>query len=243
MYTKEPILEVNRGLDVSGDYVLLDEFVKIDVRKQQAMSKGNYGYGDPTQEVSGDILEKETMGQILGRFGFNLSTLKFRNYTYGDSTGSPLLIVDGSTLPFLEPNEFRDRLLSFEPSQLESIKVYSDMISKSIFGMAGYAGVIMIETKKGFRTGPESVKKFNSEGFQIFPILGFTDFPEFNKNPPSDQFLKKRPTLYWEPVAQTSDGLYHTKVKVPYGVKAIQIRVEGLTLDGEVFSKAMKIEF
>jgi hypothetical protein len=32
-------------------------------------------------------------------------------------------------------------------------------------------------------------------------------------------------------------------VKVPYGVKAIQIRVEGLTLDGEVFSKVMKMEF
>jgi hypothetical protein len=117
------------------------------------------------------------------------------------------------------------------------------MISKSVFGMAGYAGVIMIETKKGFRTGPDNDKKFNSEGFQIFPIPGFTEFPEFIKNPPSDQFLKKRPTLYWEPAAQTSDGSYHTKVKVPYGVKAIQIRVEGLTLDGEVFSKVMKMEF
>ncbi len=243
MYTKEPILEVKRELDISGDFLLLDEFVKIDVRKQEEMAEGNYGYGDPTQEVSGDILEKETMGQILGRFGFNLSTLKFRNYTYGDSTGSPLLIVDGSTLPFLEPNEFRDRLLSFEPSQLESIKVYSDMISKSVFGMAGYAGVILIETKKGFRTGPKSDKKFNSEGFQIFSIPGFTDFPEFNKNPLSDQFLKKKPTLYWEPAAQTSDGSYHTKVKVPFGVNSLRIRVEGMTVDGEAFYKSIQLDF
>jgi hypothetical protein len=217
--------------------------VKIDVRKQEAMVEGNYGYGDPTQEVSGDILEKETMGQILGRFGFNLSTLKFRNYTYGESTGSPLLIVDGSNLPFLEPNEFRDRLLSFEPSQLESIKVYSDMISKSIFGMAGYAGVILIETKKGFRIGPESDKKFNSEGFQIFSIPGYTDFPEFNKNPLSDQFLKKKPTLCWEPAAQTSDGSYHTKVKVPFGVNSLRIRVEGMTVDGEAFYKSIQLDF
>jgi hypothetical protein len=242
-YTKEPILNENKRLDVSGEYVLLDEFVKEEAKDRETQAQQNYAYGDPTQEVSGDILEKETMGQILGRFGFNLSTLKFRNYTYGDSTGSPLLIIDGSSLPFIDPNEFRDRLLSFEPSQLESIKVYSDMISKSVFGMAGYAGVIMIETKKGFRTGPVSDKKFNSEGFQIFPIVGFTEFPEFIKNPPSDQFLKKKPTIYWEPKGVTTSGVYQTKVKVPYGVKVIQIWVEGMTLDGQAFSKRIKLEF
>jgi hypothetical protein len=189
------------------------------------------------------VLEKETMGQILGRLGFNLNSLKFRNYTYGEKTGTPLLILDGSAMPFMEANEFRETLLGFEPSQLESIKVYADNLGKSIFGMAGYAGVIQIDTKNGFRTGAVTNRKFNSEGFQIFDIPGFTDFPAFVKNPPSDQFLKKKPTLYWEPAGQTSDGLYHTKVKVPYGVKAIQIRIEGLTLDGEVFSKVMKMEF
>lgn len=242
-YTKEPILNENKRLDVSGEYVLLDEFVKEEAKDRETQAQQNYAYGDPTQEVSGDILEKETMGQILGRFGFNLSTLKFRNYTYGDSTGSPLLIIDGSSLPFIEPNEFREMLLGFEPSQLESIKVYSDNIGKSIFGMAGYAGVIMIETKKGLRTGPDSDKKFNSERFQIFPFPGFTEFPEFIKNPPSDQFLKKKPTIYWEPQGITTSGIYQTKVKVPYGVKVIQVWVEGMTLDGQAFSKMIKLEF
>jgi hypothetical protein len=101
----------------------------------------------------------------------------------------------------------------------------------------------MIETKKGFRTGPESDRKFNSEGFQIFPVIGFTDYAEFPKNPPSDQFLKRKPTVYWEPNAATTDGLFKTKVKVPYGVKSINIRVEGRTVDGEAFSKILKVEF
>ncbi|WP_187177944.1 carboxypeptidase-like regulatory domain-containing protein [Algoriphagus sp. AK58] len=242
-YTKEPILKENNGLDVSGDYILLEEFVKEEVRERETMAERNYGYGEPTQEVSGDILEKETMGEILGRFGFNLNTLKFRNYTYGERTGTPLLIIDGSSMPYMDPIEFRTTLLGFEPSQLESIKVYSDNIGKSIFGMAGYAGVIMIETKKGFRTGPESDRKFNSDGFQIFPIPGFTDFAQFPKNPPSDQYLKRKPTVYWEPAAETSAGQFKTKVKVPYGVKSIHIRVEGRTQDGEAFSKKLKVEF
>jgi hypothetical protein len=242
-YTKEPILNENKGLDVSGDYVLLEEFVKEEVKERETMAEGNYGYGIPTQEVSGDILEKETIGQILGRLGFNWSTLKFRNFTYGERTGTPLLILDGNSLPFLEPTEFRNILEEFEPSQLESIKVYSDNIGKSIFGMAGFAGVIMIETKKGFRTGPDIDQKFNSEGFQIFPIPGFTEFPEFIKNPPSDQFLKKKPTIYWEPQGVTTSGAFQTKVKVPYGVKAIHVWVEGITLDGQAFSKRIKVEF
>ncbi len=241
-YILEPIPTEIPLLDKSGDYTLLEEFVKEE-KVLESQGGSDDRYGTPTQQVSGEALEKETMGQILGRLGFNLSSLKFRNYTYGEATGTPLLILDGSAMPFMEANEFRETLLGFEPSQLASIKVYADNLGKSIFGMAGYAGVIQIDTKNGFRTAPETDRKFKSEGFQIFDIPGFTDFPAFVKNPPSDQFLKKKPTLYWEPAAQTSDGSYHAKVKVPYGVKTIQIRVEGLTLDGEVFYKTMKVEF
>jgi len=230
-------------LDKSGEYILLQEFVKEDEKLQETQVSPMDRYGEPTQQVSGDALEKETMGQILGRLGFNLNTLKFRNYTYGETTGSPLLIIDGSSLPFMEPTEFRETLLGFEPSQLTSIKVYADNVGKSIFGMAGYAGVISIETKKGIKLGPDSAKKFNSGGFQVFPIPGFTEFAEFIKNPPSDQILKKKPTIYWEPQGVTTSGSFQTKVKVPYGVKAIQVWVEGITLDGQAFSKMIKVEF
>ena len=241
-YILEPIQQEIPNLDKAGEYILLEEFVKEE-KIQEAKADPNDQYGEPTQQVSGEVLEKETMGQILGRLGFNLSTLKFRNYTYGEKTVTPLLILDGSSMPFMEANEFRETLLGFEPSQLASIKVYADNVGKSIFGMAGYAGVIQIETKNGFRSSSETDRKFNSEGFLVFDLPGFSDFQEFVKNPTSDQFLKKKPTVYWEPQGITTSGAFQTKVKVPYGVKAIQVWVEGMTLDGQAFSKRIKLEF
>jgi hypothetical protein len=204
-------------LDRSGDFIQLEEFVKEEAKERETLAERNYGYGEPTQQVGPEILEKETIGEILGRLGFNLNTLKFRNYTYGEKTGTPLLILDGASMPFMDPDEFRITLLGFEPSQLESIKVYSDNISKSAFGMAGYAGVIMIETKKGFRTGPDSDRKFNSEGFQTFTVVGFSSFSEFPKNPPTDQYLRKKPTIYWDSLAKTEGGLFKTRIKIPFG--------------------------
>ncbi|MDI1324278.1 MAG: carboxypeptidase-like regulatory domain-containing protein [Algoriphagus sp.] len=228
--------------DFSQDYILLEEFVKEGMKTTETIAERNFGYGDPNQEVGPSDLETKTMAEILGLLRFNVSTLKFRNYTFGDQTGSPLLIIDGASMPFMQKDAFREILLGFEPSQLLSIKVYNDNISNVVFGMAGYAGVIMIETKKGSRTGPDSDRKFNSEGFQLFPVKGFSSFLEFPKNPPSDQYLKIKPTIYWEPDGQTSDGIYRTKVKVPYGVNQLRIRVEGRTLDGEAFSKILKFD-
>lgn len=225
-YTTELIKEEDRLLDVSGDYILLEEFVKEEVKVRETMAERNYGYGPPSREMGQERLEKmATWEQVFQSMGL------FSNYNFGEKTGPPMVILDGQKFPFIHPSEILEGLV---PSELESVKVYSDPISLAIFGMLGYGGVIMIETKKGFRTGPDSDRKFNSEGFQIFDIAGFTEYQEFPKNPLSDQYLKKKPTIYWEPNGQTKDGIYQAKVKVPYGVKLIRIKVEGRTQDGEV---------
>ncbi|TDQ18729.1 carboxypeptidase-like protein [Algoriphagus boseongensis] len=230
-------------LDTSGDYILLEEFVKEENRERETMADRNYGYGDPNQEVGEKDLETKTWAEILGLLRFNMSTLKFRNFTYGERTGSPLLIIDGVSMPFLEPEDFRARVLGYEPSQLKSIKVYNDNISNVVFGMAGYSGVLMIETKNGFRTGPDSDRKFNSEGFQIFPVRGYSSFPEFPKNPPADSYLKMKPTIYWDPLAKTENGVYKVKIKLPYGLKGMNLKVEGTTEDGEAIYQIILIEF
>ncbi len=108
--------------------------------------------------------------------------------------------------------------------------------------MAGYAGVVMVETKKGSRTRPKIETKFNSEGFQIFPIPGFTDFPEFPKIPPAHKYLTKKPTIYWEPLAETTNGVFKVRVKVPYGINRFRIQVEGRSLDGEVIYKVIDLK-
>ena len=229
-------------MDISGDFILLDEFVKEGEKERETMEQRNYGYGEPNQEVGPADLETKTWAEILGLLRFNINTLKFRNYTYGDQTGSPLLIIDGVNQPFLEPQEFRDRLLLFEPSQLRSIKVYNDNISNVVFGMAGYAGVIMIETKNGFQFGPNSEKKFNSEGFQVFPIRGFTPYSKLPNIPPKDQYLRPKATLYWNPAEKVENGLLQTKIYIPYGIDKINLRIEGLTQDGESFYRVIPVE-
>src|SRR5690606_724318 len=145
-------------------------------------------------------------------------------------------------MPFLNNFDFGEILDSYDPSMLKSIKVYYGNISNAVFGMAGYAGVIMIETKNGSRTGPESDRKFNSDGFQIFPVRGFTAFPEFPKDPPVDQYLKKKPTVYWDPMAKSKEGLFKVRIKLPHGLARLQLRVEGQTLDGDSFYRMIKIQ-
>jgi hypothetical protein len=220
--------------DLAGDFIQLEEFVKEEVKVRETMAERNYGYGPPSREMGQERLEKmATWEQVFQSMGL------FSNYNFGEKTGPPMVILDGQKFPFMHPSEILEGLV---PSELESVKVYSDPISLAIFGMLGYSGVIMIETKKGSRTGPNSDRKFNSEGFQIFPVKGFTNFPEFPKNPPADQYLRKKPTIYWDPIAQTTEGRYKAKIKVPYGINSMRIRVEGRTLDGEAFYKIFKIE-
>ncbi|MFN3999480.1 carboxypeptidase-like regulatory domain-containing protein [Algoriphagus sp.] len=242
LYRKVTIPTEEYFLDTSGDYILLEEFVKEETRERETMAERNYGYGAPTQEVGPKELEKLTMEEILGLLRLNKNTAKFGNYNFGETVGAPLLIFDGSPRPYMQSGELLDFLLnSIEPSQLLSIKVYSDNISKAVFGMAGYAGVIMIETKKGFRINPEIKTKFNSEGFQFFPIPGITAFPEFPRNPPADQYLRKKPTIFWDPLAETTDGVFEVKIKVPYGIDRFRIKVEGRSLDGEVIFEIIEI--
>lgn len=233
-FETELLTQENQVLDTSGEFILLEEFVKEEVKERETMADRNYGYGTPTRELGEEELSKmASWEQVFGKLAL------FNNYNFGEKTGPPMVILNGQKFPFIDPSEILETLV---PAEVESIKVYNDNISKSIFGMLGYAGVYMIETKKGFRSVPVSDRKFNSEGFQIFQIPGFTYFTEFPNEPPSDQFLKRKPTLYWEPFAETESGTFKIQVKVPYGVKVVRVKMEGRTTDGEVISKVLELK-
>lgn len=222
-------------LDTSGDYILLEEFVKEEVKERETMADRNYGYGIPNRELGEEELAK--MGsweQVFGKLAL------FSNYNYGEKTSPPLMILNGQKYPGIDLGEFFKTIV---PAEVESIKVYNDNISKSIFGMLGYGGVYMIETKKGFRSDPDSDRKFNSEGFTIFEISGFTDFTQYPNQPPAEQFLKRKSTLYWDPFVKTEAGAFKTQVKVPYGVKVVRVKLEGRTTDGEVIFKVLELKF
>jgi hypothetical protein len=225
-------------LDTSGDYILLEEFVKEEVRVKETMAERNYGYGMPDREVNEDRLFKLSPQTILALLGISGSGIG--NYNFGQKTSAPLLIIDGAKYPFLTSGEFLSMINSYDFAQFKSMKVYT--FSATVFGMAGYAGVLMIETRSGSRTNPQVETKFNSEGFQFFAIPGFTAFPEFLRNPPTDQYLRKKPTIFWEPEAKTSNGVFQVAVKVPYGINRFRIQVEGRTLDGEVIYKVIELK-
>jgi hypothetical protein len=230
-YRKVPISSKDYFLDTSGDYILLEEFVKEETRERETMAERNYGYGTPDREVNEVQLATMTWDAIAQRLGIRGD--RIGNYNSGQKTGPPLLIVDGAQVPF-------EALNTYFPTELKSMKVYT--FNSTIFGMAGYAGVIMVETLKGSRTKPGEQSKFNSEGFDFFSVPGYTAFPEFPKSPPTDRYLTKKPTIYWDPLAETQEGVYQVQVKVPYGINRFRIKVEGRSLDGEVIYKVMEVE-
>lgn len=229
-YQKVAIPTDDYLLDISGDYILLEEFVKEETRERETMAERNYGYGMPDREVTEEQLAVMSPDAIWQRLGYRNGRLG--NFNFGMKTGAPLLIIDGAQYPFLSSDDFSLLLGSYAFTELKSIKAYT--LSSPVFGMAGFAGVLMIETKSGSRTLLEPDTKFNSEGFQFFDIPGFTTFPEFPKNPSADRYLQKKPTVYWEPLAKTSEGIFEVRVKVPYGIRRLRLVLEGISVDGEV---------
>lgn len=236
-YELKSVIKEEVNLDKVGDYILLDEFVREE-KKQETMAERNYGYGEPDREIKGDDLLRMSPEAIMSMLGIKAGG-KIGNFNFGQTTGMPLLIVDGQSFPFLSSDDFGSIMSSFAMADLESISVYT--LSAPVFGMAGYAGVIKIETRNGQRFGPESEKKFKFEGFQIFPMKGYSNFSPFPKNPPSGTFLQKKPTIYWDPVASSLEGVYNQKITVPFGVTFLNLRIEGKTEDGEYFSQIIKL--
>ncbi len=233
------------SFDSSGDYVLLEEFVKEE-EKMETLEDRNYGYGLPDREVSGDQLATISPQALAGYLGLKRGGKSIGNYNFGINASNPLLIIDGAQYPFLEDAEFENIIslyvpseLNPNPTELESIKVYT--FNSAAFGMAGVGGVIMITTKKGQRSEAAEQTAFNSEGFQQFNIRGFSREIPFPNSYENDQPVEIKPTLYWEANAESDKGIYSFKIKIPQALKRMNLRVEGLTKDGLAFEKTFEI--
>jgi hypothetical protein len=109
--------------------------------------------------------------------------------------------------------------------------------------LAGFGGVIMIETKKGIRVAAGEKSNFNSEGFQLFRLRGFSPDLTFKNSIETTEAPVNKPTIYWNPTATTLEnpGIYTFKVKTPAEVKTMNIWVEGTTEEGFPFAKMFKV--
>ncbi|WP_339759039.1 carboxypeptidase-like regulatory domain-containing protein [Algoriphagus aquimarinus] len=223
--------------DISGDYVLLEEFVKED-EKIETMEDRNYGYGTPDREIGEDKLATISPEALAGYLGLKGGG-KIGNYNYGFKTSNPLVIVDGAQYPFLNNETFGVLMSSFIPAELESIKVYT--FNSTTFGMAGIGGVIMITTKKGKRIDPTKETAFDAAEFQQFKIRGFSRDIPFSTKVEDDEPVEMKPTLFWDANGESDKGLYTFKLKIPQVLKRVNLRVEGLTKDGLAFEKTFEI--
>ncbi|MDI1321370.1 MAG: carboxypeptidase-like regulatory domain-containing protein [Algoriphagus sp.] len=226
--------------DLLGDYILLDEFVKED-EAIETMAKKNYGYGPPDREMKADKLATISPEAFAGYFGFKRGGKSIGNFNFGLNASNPLLIIDGASYPFLNDDEFELLISSFVPAELESVAVYT--YNATTFGLAGFGGVIMIETKKGIRVAAGDKSNFNSEGFQLFRMRGFSPELTFKNSFDSEEIPVNKPTIYWNPAGNTlgNQGVFTFKVKTPPEVKTMNIWVEGTTEEGFPFAKMFKV--
>jgi hypothetical protein len=115
--------------DISGDYVLLKEFVKEE-DKIETLEGHNYVYGTPDREIIGEKLAIISPQALAGYLGLKRGGKSIGNYNFGFKASNPLLIIDGAQYPFLDDVEF-ENIISFyvpsemnpKPTELESIKV------------------------------------------------------------------------------------------------------------------------
>ncbi len=230
----------NFNYDMEGDYILLDEFVKED-EAIETMAERNYGYGIPDREMKADKLATISPEAFAGYFGFKRKGKSIGNFNYGLKASNPLVIIDGASFPFLDSIAFDQLISSFVPAEIESIAVYT--YNATTFGLAGFGGVIMIETKKGSRILAGEKSNFNSEGFQLFRMRGFSPELAFKNSFDSDEAPVNKPTIYWNPAANTQEnqGVFTFKVKTPAEVKTMNIWLEGTTAEGFPFAKMFKV--
>ncbi len=219
--------------DIGGEYILMEEFVKED-QQLVSLERENYGYGEPDRRVTSEELDRNPSLPLDLLIGSKFSNGKLGSYNYGMAAGEPLLIIDGARY-FYQPGETAAvALQAYVAGEIASISIYT--MNAGSFGLAGFAGVIMIETKKGNRSANPQ-QQFNSEGFQQFSVRGFSQDIRF----PSE--VMGRPTLYWDPAADTRDhdGEYVFRITAGGEVKLVDIWVEGTTADGYAFAKMFRI--
>ncbi|MDN3203546.1 carboxypeptidase-like regulatory domain-containing protein [Algoriphagus sediminis] len=230
-------MSANRGAyDEFGDFILLEEFVAED-EKIEAMEDRYYGYGDPNFALDSEDLDNwpgSTLDQVIGMRLGNGGNGGLGNYNFGVGAGDPLLIIDGFRYQTDSTTETASQVLqNYTTDEVKSIAIYT--LNAPVFGLGGFAGVIMIETKRGDRFIPGGERNFNDFGFNKFLLKGYARQIPFPNEPNAETSLGRRQTLYWNPSVTTAEGRYEFEIYLPSGVNEIDLRLEGVTEDGLPF--------
>jgi hypothetical protein len=230
------------GIDdfkLEGDYFELEEFT-LEAEKKKTMAEINYGYGEGDRSIGQKFLEQfpeKTVAEIIG-MQMPMGIMGTKNW--GLKTGEPLLILDGSPYILGSWESTFGILSEWLASEVESIEVFNYNATK--FGMAGFAGVIMVKSKKGAGSNKDE-GVFNSDQFQLFKVKGFSPVREFPVHKSDTEIPESRPTIYWNPNAATNSesGTFSFSVNIPITTKNMLMKVEGISNDGLPFYRIFQI--
>ena len=150
------------------------------------------------------------------------------------TTGDPLFVIDGvmtKNTPYF---------LGLKPSEVLTVKIVKDLNKLQRFGAMGKNGIVLVETKK-----PDS--KNLTKLSNIILVEGLSKPLEFRS---PDYSVKSntripdfRSTLYWNASLKTnalgkaSFSFYASDDSGP-----LEIKIEGITSEGDSFSKKSKVE-
>jgi hypothetical protein len=238
-YEKVKVPAQTIRFDQSGTYIELEEFVKED-DKFQRWEDFNYGYGEPDRKVTPEDLENWSGQPLWTVIGMQFGNGRLGNYNYGVNDGEPLLIIDGQRYFYQEGETAAEVCNRYLTTEVKSISIYTT--NTHIFGLAGFAGVIMFDTIKGEMFGPSDKSQFNSEGFQQFRVKGFSNNLDFNQLVNQTSGNQKRPTVYWNPNAKTDKGEFTFRFLPVEGVREYDLLIEGMTDQGYPFTKLFRID-
>ncbi|MBN3581781.1 carboxypeptidase-like regulatory domain-containing protein [Algoriphagus aestuarii] len=225
--------------DQSGEYIELEEFVKED-DKMQRWEDFNYGYGEPDRKVTPEDLNNWPGLPLWEMIGMQFGNGRLGNYNYGLDVGQPLLIIDGQRYFYQESETAQEVCNRYLTSEVKSISIYT--LNTHIFGLAGFAGVIMFDTIKGERFGVSDRSQFNSEGFQKFTVKGFSKHLDFNQMNSQINASQIRPTVFWKPDGKTDKGEFTFKFAPVEGVRTYDLFIEGMTEQGFPFTKIFRVD-
>lgn len=231
----------NQTYDIIGEFIQMEEFVKED-EKIERLQDSNYGYGEPDRQVTQEMLQNWPGSSLASIVGMQFGSGKLGNFNYGINAGNPLIIIDGSRYLYSEGESYIDVLDRYITDEITSLSIYT--FNAPVFGMAGFAGVIMFETIRGERFGPVNETKFDNTGFQSFRIRGYSPVSEFENSIAEDAPVQVRPTIYWDPKGKVTaeNGVYSIKTLLSREVEKVNVVIEGITQDGLGFVKTFQIK-
>jgi TonB-linked SusC/RagA family outer membrane protein len=91
-----------------------------------------------------------TVQQQSGRPGADGASIRIRGESSILGNSNPLVIIDGLQLP---NTTGLDALNQIDPNAIESVTVLKDAASTAIYGNRGSAGVIVVKTKRAYKSG------------------------------------------------------------------------------------------